>query len=106
MSMKERDLCEKMDIMAQQIKEKDTTIERKVEESFNLKKIIDTQKAEIVKLKQSLERAEDKCINKDLEIKQLKEDIDMAKKKTKGNNAVEEELKDQMKHMKTELNIA
>ena len=41
MTYKERELMEKMDVLQQQIKEKDFTIERKVEESFNLKKIID-----------------------------------------------------------------
>ena len=84
-SFKERELLEKLDIITQQLKEKDTTIERKVEESFNLKKIIDTQKTELTKTKQALERAEDKMINKDLEIKQLKEDIEASRKK-KGDD--------------------
>ncbi len=75
----------KLEDMDIQIKEKESIVEKKVEENFTLKKIIDNQKSEINSLQRKCERIEDQVTNKELELRQVTQDFTEFKKKHNSN---------------------
>lgn len=65
------------------MKDKELVSEKKVEESFSLKQIIDKQRLELDKLKKKQEVTQDQLTNKEGEIRQIQEDFNAYKKKNK-----------------------
>lgn len=65
------------------MKDKELVSEKKVEESFSLKQIIDKQRLELDKLKKKQEVTQDQLTIKEGEIRQIQEDFNVYKKKNK-----------------------
>jgi hypothetical protein len=80
-----------------------------VEDNFNLKQIIDTQKVEMEKLRKKSEVTRDQLTNKEMELKQVSEDLNNFKKKnkmeSKQNNGVNEDLKSGLMQQQNSNNL-